>query len=330
MSACYELARNSTALIDLSGEGLFRISGADAGIALNRCFSMDLEIVLPWKGVTGLFLSETADVVAIATIFKGDDEFFVFTESAMATALQQHLVTKFEGVEAEIQDLAGDFAWLCLVGPRAQSAMAQFGSEDILGLPYLSFEDNAVLGAKLFRMGFCGEYEYRILCPLDNRDAMWEKFLQKGSEFGIAVASPEIMNILMLEMRSLQKQHLPAEANPITLGLHWMVDFRKETFPGLDVVHAAKVAPASRALMVRLDQSGMAAAGDRLQIDGQDVGFCSAIQYSPTLGKDIGLAHVMPEFGWVGVPFDVMGYNGSIGAVGVSAPLFVTKTVLAA
>lgn len=330
MSACYELARNNVALIDFSQEGFFRVSGSDSENALNRCFSKDLEIVYPWRGVTGLFLTDDGEVLAIATIFKGDDEFFVFTETATTEPLYQYLSAQFRGDDAKITNLAGKWAWLCLMGPRAQAAMAQFAGEDILGLSYLSFEDNIKLGAKLFRMGFCGEFEYRILCPLNRRDALWQQFLNKGGEFGLSVASSEVLNLLMLEMRSLQKQDLPPNSNPITLGLHWMVDFRKESFTGSEAVQTAKAAPASRAMMVCLERTGVAVSGDRLEIDGQDVGFCSTIQYSPTLGQDIGLAHVNPDLGWVGVPLEVRGASGRVGAIGVSAPLFVTKTIQAA
>jgi aminomethyltransferase len=330
VNQCYEFARSGTALMDLSSEGYFRVTGPDAENMLNRCFSMDLEIVFPWKGVTGLFLTDSAKLIAIATLFKADDDFIVFTEEKTSESLFLHLQSQFAGSTVHIESMAADYAMLCVLGPQAQNAMSMFGGEDILGLPYLSFEDNAKLDARLFRVGFTGEYEYRILCPRDRRDAMWADFIARGNDYGIGVASAEVMSLLMMEMRSLQKSGLPADADPISLGLHWMVNFRKEDFPGLQVLNSAKELPASRTLMLCLDSPKMAQAGDRLQIDGQDVGYCSSIHYSPTLQKDIGLAHVTNEFGWVGVPFNVVSQHGAINAIGVSAPLFVTKTVMSA
>src|SRR5262245_1839329 len=139
MNASYDIARNRTALLDLGGEGRIRIGGPDAQRALNDCFSMDLEIVLPWKGVTGLFLDEHAAVLAIATVFKGDDEFFVFTETASAGRVLQHLNEQLAGARVTIEDLSQSHGLIGVLGPQAQNAMAQFGGEDILGLPYLAF-----------------------------------------------------------------------------------------------------------------------------------------------------------------------------------------------
>lgn len=327
MNACYKIARNQTALIDLGNEGRIRVSGADAEKALNACFSMDLEIILPWKGVTGLFLNDQASVLAIATVFKGDDEFFIFTEAATAKTLLQHLGEKLVSAAVEIEDLSTQYGWLCVLGPNAQNAMSQFAGEDILGLPYLAFEENAKLEAKLFRMGFSGEFEYRILCPLDRCKEMTASMLDAGQEFGLEVVQPDILPLLMLEMRSLGIADIPADADPIQAGLHWMVNFRKESYPGYEAVQKAKSNPRRKALMLLLAESGVAAAGDRIEIEGQDFGFLAHVDYSPTLESDIALAYADPELGWVGVAFETKGKVRGCTATGVSAPLFVTKTV---
>jgi aminomethyltransferase len=303
------------------------VGGADAESALNACFSMDLEIILPWKGVTGLFLNESGGVLAIATVFKGDAEFFVFTEAATAAGLLQHLSEQLAGAEVEIEDLSQNFGWLCLLGPKAQNAMSQFGGEEILGLPYLALEENVKLDAKVFRMGFCGEFEYRVLCPSERCREMMSGFLESGQEFGVETAEPEVMPLLMLEMRSLGIADIPADADPIQAGLHWMVNFRKESYPGRDAVQAAKAEPKSRALVLLLEEKGVARAGARIEIEGKDFGFLAHVDYSPVLERDIALAYANPELGWVGVSFRVTGGGGECGATGVSAPLFITKTV---
>lgn len=327
MKSNYNTARNHAALLDLAGEGRIRISGADAQKALDACFSMELEIILPWKGVTGLFLSDQGAVLAIATVFKGDDEFFVFTEAATAASLLRYLQDHLAGQQVDIEDLSQRFGWICVLGPKAQSAMSQFGGEEVLGLPYLAFEENVKLEAKLFRMGFCGEFEYRVLCPLDRCLAMMSDFVEAGQEFGLEMADPNVLPLLMLEMRSLGIADIPADADPIQAGLHWMVSFGKQAYPGRDVVLAAKSEPRRRALMMLLEEGGVARAGDRLQIEGQDFGFLAHVDYSPVLDRNIALAYADAELGWVGVSFGVVGKEGGCVASGVSAPLFVTKTV---
>lgn len=327
MNASYKIARSQVALIDLGNEGRIRVSGADAEKALNACFSMDLEIILPWKGVTGLFLNEQASVLAVATVFKGDDEFFIFTEVATSEILLRHLGEKLSSAAVEIEDLSTQYGWICALGPKAQNAMSEFAGEDILGLPYLAFEENVKLDAKLFRMGFSGEFEYRILCPLDRCQEMKATMLNGGQEFGLEVVQPEVLSLLMLEMRSLGIADIPSDVDPIQAGLHWMVNFRKEAYFGHQAVLEAKSNPRRRALMLRLAEKGVAAAGDRIEIEGQDFGFLVHVDYSPTLESDIALAYADPAFGRVGVTFETKGKERGCMATGVSAPLFVTKTV---
>lgn len=327
MKASYQLARNHAALLDLEAEGRIRIAGAGAEAALNACFSMDLEIIHPWRGVTGLFLNEEASVLAIATVFRADDEFFVFTEAASAARLLAHLREALAGADARIEDLSDAYGWIGLLGPKAQAAMAELAGEEVLGLPYQSFEENQPLQATLFRMGFCGEFEYRVLVPRARIHELAERLLDGGRPFGVDKAPPDVMCVLMLEMRSLGFADIPPGGDPIQCGLHWMVNFRKPQFVGRDALMAAKEAAPQRALMVRLEPAGSARAGDRLRIEGRDLGQLAHVDYSPVLEQDIALAYVDADLGWVGVTFDAKVAAGSCLATGVSAPLFVTKTI---
>ncbi|MBA3006101.1 MAG: hypothetical protein KJ900_17685 [Proteobacteria bacterium] len=330
MKESYKLARNNVALLNLQTDGRFRVSGPDAEVALNQLISVDLEVLSFWKGVIGLFLTETANIMAIATIFKCEDGFYIFTEADSADDLCQYLAAEIPTRGAVFEDLRNSHEWLSVLGPRAQDVMSKSAGEDILGLPYLSFEENERLGVTLFRMGFCGEFEYRLLIPVDRGEAVATLLLEGGAEFGIGQVSPEIMHVLMLEMRSLTKADLPENSDPIQAGLHWMISFRKESLRGGEVIHKMKLAAARQSLMLRIDQSGCVTKGDRLQIEGQDVGFLSCVVYSPTLETDIGLAFIDQEFAQNGVSFDAKGRNCNTKAMGASAPLFVTKTVQSA
>lgn len=330
MNESYQLARHSAALFDFHADGRFRVSGPHAEAMLNALFSIDLDVILPWKGGIGLFLTDTANVIATATIFKADDAFYIFTESGYADALYRYLSDKLHDDGIVLEDLRATHAWIVVLGPRAQEVMVKCAGEDILGLPYLSFEENKSLAGLLFRMGFCGEFEYRLLVPVQAKSAITTELLAQGAEFGIGCAQPEAIETLMLEMRSCGKQHLPIDADPIEAGLHWMINFRKDGLTAGDTIHANKLSPARRSLMLRLQETGCAHDGDRLMIEGEEVGFLARVCYSPTLGTDIGLAFVEPELGYVGVSFEVSGRDGVTLAIGTSAPLFVTKTVLAA
>lgn len=328
--SAYKAVRERVALINLSSEGRLRLSGVGAEAVLDRLFSQDLGIVARWRGISGLFLHDDASLVAIATVFKGDDECYVFTEANTAPALYEHLRSHLVADDVLLEDLSSDYDWWCLVGPNAQKVAADVAGDDVLGMRYLSFEQNPVLDVPLFRMGYSGEYEYRLLCPKQQSEALTQRLMISGRDSGIALADPAVFPLLMLEMRSLCRKDIPAGMDPLAMGMHWMVSFRKHAYPGAEALRRMKFSLDARALMLILEEPGIAAAGDRLQIEDSELGICAAVQFSPTLGKDIALACVDPAYGWVGVRFSVVGPRGSVQARGVSAPLFVTKTVSAA
>ncbi|MBC7982684.1 MAG: aminomethyl transferase family protein [Candidatus Obscuribacterales bacterium] len=330
MKNAYAMARERVAFFDLQAEGRFKISGANALSALNPLFSMDLAGLRQWKGAMGLFLTEAAEIIAIATVFKGDEEFFVFTEASSIERLRAHLAREMAAGGATFEDLGDSHAWLATVGPRAQETMVKIAGEELIGLPYLSWEDNAPLGAKIFRMGNTGEFEYRLLVPAQQRETTTEAALTAGAEFGIGQADPDVLATLMLEMRSLAATDLPTGTSPIDAGLQWMIGFRKSDLRAGDVLHTAKHSPRSRAIMVCLQSDDSVDRGDRLEIAGEDVGFLASAAFSPTLAKYIGVAYVKPELGWVGVPFDIKSKSGNAPARAVSAPLFLTKTAQSA
>jgi len=154
--------------------------------------------------------------------------------------------------------------------------------------------------------------------------------LAAGAEFEIGKGDPDVLATLMLEMRSLAASDLPAGTSPIDAGLQWMIGFRKSGLRAGEILHSHKRSPSCRAVMVRLQSDDAVDSGDRLHIDGEDVGFLASTAFSPTLEKYIGLAYVKSELAWVGVPFEVKGKSGSAQARAVSAPLFLTKTARSA
>lgn len=328
MADSYEIVRNAAGLCDLGAEGRMKIVGTDAIDGVNALFSMDLETALPGGGLSGMFLDESAKIIAFATIFIDDEDLFLITEPSTADVLMTYLSDKLANRDAKIQDLSSTHDWISILGPKAQEIMIEVGGDDILGLPYLSFEHNQDLDLKVFRMGGCGEFEYRLLCPKDRTETIISELLRRGESFGLALIEASVMPLLELEMRTLRLADIPEGVTPIDCGLHWMIDFRKETFPGSDVIHAAKEKPAHRMVMLSFPKGSHAEAGGRITIEGQDMGYLVRVIHSPALDQTVGLALADPDFGWIGVSFETND-DGSLGTA-TSAPLFITKTVMEA
>ncbi|MBQ0957954.1 aminomethyltransferase family protein [Ideonella sp. 4Y11] len=327
MKSSYDLCRESAALIDLDTEGRFLVTGATAQAALDELVSVDLSRLRPWRGISALFLAEDASIVAIATVFRVDGGFQVFTEAAAAERLHDHLAQALAARGATLVDQRRSHAWIATLGPVAQDVMISAASDDIVGLPYLSAEANALLRGTIFRMGSTGEFEYRVLVPAEHAEAAWSALEAAGRPFGIARVGAEVLDALQLEMRSLVARDIPAGYSPIEAGLHWMVHFGKAHLAAAEALTVARQAPRARCVSVMFDEGSPApAANSRLYIGERDVGVLASVQFSHTLGRSVGVAYIEPEFGWVGVSFVARTADGQAVARAVSAPMFVTRT----
>jgi len=324
MSNTYARARNSVVLLDLSDEGRMRVAGPDCEDALNAIFSVDLRRINPYAGAVGMFLREDASLVAIASVFKGDDEFFIFTEESTRQSLLGHLHDRLSQRGIVIEDLHPSHGILSVLGPQARDITARIVGDDILGIPYLGFDEHGQPGAKVFRLGFTGDFEYRFLLPRDDLPGLTATF--QNVDDGIPLGDRSVLATLMLEVRSLLFEDVPSRG-VLDAGLHWMVHFRKPGLLAGEILNTRKLKLDQRGLMIALADPGKAASGDALTIEGERVGFVVRVIHSGLLEQDFALAYVDAHFGWVGVPFEVSGSHGSTTAKGVSAPLFATKTI---
>lgn len=325
MSMTYELVRDRAALLDFSAEGRFFVKGDGSIDAVNAVIAADLEATPELKALNTVILADTGAIEAIVWVLKDEYGIWVICDADRCETVEEHLAASIKEHAAELENRTGNTFCLGIVGPRAQAIAMEAAGEDIIGISYLGFEPNEQTGSLLCRLGYSGEYEYRFIAPVPHAAEVRQMLLDAGQAEGLEEGDVGDLALPMLEMRSLsQRDHIPDETTPIQAGLHWMVDFRKEAFRGHDVVHAQKSNPGRKALMLVLDTDNPPDGESPVHIEQQEVGRCAYAAFSPTLGKTIALAYIDADLAWVGIVFDVAGFD----ALAVSAPLFITKTVL--
>lgn len=325
MLETYTAARNAVALFDNAADARICVSGPDWR-KLNEFVSIDLAALHPFHGLVGLVIRPDASLVAVASIFKGDGEFLLIGEAERAETLLAHLTGCLAGHNVKIEDLRGSHGYLSIVGPLAQDVTVEAAGEDILGLSFLSFEDNQRLGCKLIRAGFTGEYEYRFLVPNAGADELRRRLEAAGQAAGMIAGDPAALPLMLLEVRSLLHRDITAGANVLEAGLHWMINFRKQNLLGGTVLEQLKSSIQRRSVMIELADAGAARDGDPLSIEGEKVGVITRVEHSPARNADISLAYVDADLGWVGVSYDVIAGERKTIARAVAAPMVITKS----
>jgi len=325
MLETYTAARTAVALFDNAADARIRVSGPDWR-KLNDFVSVDLDALHPFHGLVGLVIQPDATLIAVASIFKGDGEFLLVGEAERAEALLTHLTGCLADYNVTIEDLRGSHGYLSVIGPLAQDVTVEAAGEDILGLSFLSFENNQRLGCKLFRAGFTGEYEYRFLVSNAGVDDLRRRLEAAGQAVGMIAGDPAALPLMFLEVRSLIHRDITAGANVLEAGLHWMVNFRKKNLIGGPVLEQLKSSIQRRSVMIELADAGAARDGDPLSIEGEKVGIIARVEHSPTRNADISLAYVDADLGWVGVSYDVVAGERRTIARAVAAPMVITRS----
>ncbi|KOR31058.1 hypothetical protein TI04_02820 [Achromatium sp. WMS2] len=326
MNNTYQLVRQSAALFDFSADGRFFLQGAGAEEAVNAIIAADLETTRELKALNTLLLAEDGSITAILWVLKSEDGIWVLCDAKQRSIVGSALNAAALNHNVECQDRTESTTCLVIIGPAAQEIAMTAAGEDIIGIPYLGLEPNTQTNSLLCRLGYTGEFEYRFITERARASELENQLLTAGSSQGLERGDLSVLPLLMLEMRSLdQNTHIPSGISPIEAGLHWMVSFKKDAFPGREAIMTRKISPVEKALILILDGDVAPTTDVPVLIENNAVGRCVYLAQSPTLGKTIALAYVQADLAWVGVIFEVTGQD----ARAVSAPLFITKTVTA-
>ena len=333
----YVAVRTGVALVDHAAAGKLRVTGPGAGALLDRVVAGNVEDLAMGGLLHSLALREDGSILALLWLARDEEGYLVLTgahqRAELAGALVRERLHREGGYDAEVRDVSADFALLALVGPRAQDLLVDLFDEDLLRLGYGEITGRERDGERLEvgRFGETGEFDYRLLVPAEAAAALRAEVAAAGAVYGLRVCAPAVLPGLMAEMKSIhQDAHLMPGCTPPEADLQWMVQAGKEDFVGREAVLAAMAAVRRRAVVLELDEGGIALpTGTDVRHQGEPAGFVRASSFSHVLGKRIALAYLDAETAWPGLAFTLHPGGGrEVAAVSRSAPLFLTRTVV--
>jgi aminomethyltransferase len=334
----YQAVRERIGLFDMSCITKIKVTGDSALEFLEEVCTGNISSLSESKMLNTLLCREDGTIIAIIWLLKEDDNFIIHTDAEKRQEIWQWLNQQAKNFPAEtvkLQDLSESLACISVIGPQAIEIPKILISEDIIGLPYAGFEPGNIedIDCLVCRYGYTGEYEYRFIFEPKYTEKIWHKIREVGKEYNISLCGLNILDILMMEMKSInQNKDLTSTTTPLQAGLHWMIYFRKENFIGKEAIFKEKQTGIPLKLMViTLESGGTIKENSQVFLENQQIGFIIHYGYSPTLKKDIGLAYLDNKYAWVGLEFEAECSDGSRRKINtVSAPLFITKTVIAA
>ena len=233
-------------------------------------------------------------------------------------------------LDVDVVNATSAFAAVNIAGPRSREVLQLVVDNLDLspeGFPYLACRQGRVAGipARLLRVGFIGELGYEIHVPTSSGEALWDALMTAGESFGIRPFGVETQRLLRLEKgHIIVGQDTDGMSHPRELSLSWAVSDNKPFYVGKrSVAYLASSQPRRQLVGFTLPAQSPRPLEGHLVLDGGQIsGNVTSCEYSPTVGRVIGLAYVSPDQTGEGQPFDIRVEGGTVVRAEVAATPF--------
>jgi tRNA-modifying protein YgfZ len=286
LDAQYRQLREACGLLDRSSRGKLAISGGEAAEYLQGQLTNDIEALTPGQGCYAALLDRKGHMQADMRVLRIDaDEVWIDVEGEALPATLRHLEMYRIGREVEVGDITAERAILSLVGPASEEVAGAAG-----GGAVHSHRPVAVEGVEARAVETAEGLD--LICRAPDVVALREALLRRGA----AEVSEEAAEILRVEAgRPRYGAEMTAETMPAEAGIvEQAVSFTKGCYIGQEPVARLHYRGRPNRRLRGLRLRGGAHPGDRLRLDGKDVGAVGTSCVSPALGP-IALAIVRRE-----------------------------------
>ncbi len=281
--------RESASVFDICHMGEFLFSGPGAKEALMGAVSHSLETLAEGRCRYGFILNEAGGVLDDCIVYNmGSDRYMIVVNAACAEQDYKVLVERLPGLKAE--DVSAATAKIDLQGPASVDALEALLGESFRDLPYFAHRPALWKGARMLvsRTGYTGELGYELYIGAESAVALWEALLSDARVRPAGLGARDTLRMeagLCLYGHELDTEHTPVEA-----GLGVMMKSRADYVgkSGLETV---------RERLLALECEGRRAPrhGDKVLLDGEEVGRVTSGSFAPSLGKSIAFAWVKAD-----------------------------------
>jgi aminomethyltransferase len=255
----------------------------------------------------------------------GDEDYFICVNASNQEKDFEYLES-MNRAGARVEFASERYAQIAVQGPKALDTVQKLTALPLSGIRYYWFRDGEVSGipARVARTGYTGEDGFELYVAPEKAEAIWNKLLDAGSDFGILPCGLGARNTLRLEAKmALYGHEIDASITPLEADLEWIVKFDKGSFTGKAVLEKQRDEGVKRKVVgFEMTGRGIGRDGYEVWIDGVPAGWVTSGGPSPTLGKNIGLAMLPVEVAAPGRTIQIMIRNQAVDAVIVPTPFY--------
>jgi aminomethyltransferase len=316
--------RTHAGMFDVSHMGEVEVEGPGALAYLQRILSNDVASIEVGGAQYACLCDEEGGVLDDLFAYRlGGDRYLIVTNSANHDSDLAWLGRWSHDFDVAVRDVADRYAMLAVQGPHARRIVA--AALD-LALPPRMAVATARIGnrpALVCGTGYTGEEGVELLIDPESAAAIWTELLDAG----VVPCGLAARDTLRLEACfHLHGNDLSADRNPIEAGLGWCC--KEETgFIGAEAVARARAeGTAERFAPFQIEGAGIPRPGNRVVLEGEQVGEVTSGTFSPSLEVGIGMAYLRSDLAEPGTPVEIDVRSKLRSARIASKPLYVSPS----
>jgi aminomethyltransferase len=302
--------RNGVGLFDVSHMGDIQLRGPSSLAAVQRISMNDASKLAVGQAHYSALLYPEGTFVDDVIVHKLSENDYLLVINAGTREKDVQWVRSQVGAMpgVHVSDYSDYYTQLAIQGPRAAETLAKLTPVDLSPIKNYWFTWGTVCGLAntlIARTGYTGEDGFEIYVPSDEPTSVrvWNEILEAGREFGIMPCGLGARNTLRLESAmALYGHEISAELNVFEAGLDRYCKLEKGAFVGSDALAKVKAEGGPKRKLVGLEVIERGIARDGYEIfnaDGKKIGYVTSGSPAPFLKKNIAMAYVPPDYGFI-------------------------------
>jgi aminomethyltransferase len=284
--------RTNAGLFDVSHMGRFEIKGPGSFICLQKLITNNIEKLTDYQALYSPMCYEDGGIVDDIIAYRLDHDHFMVVVNASNRSKDFDWITKHSN-SAKVEDISDRTGLLAMQGPRACAALQKLVEPDLQSVKPFQVVDTCIDGIEcmLSRTGYTGEDGFEIFFD-SSRIELWNKLMQHAETFGIKPTGLGARDTLRIEAGlMLYGNDMDENTTPLEVPLKWTISFdKKEEFIGEKALSDSH--PLRKLVGFEVMEKRVARQGNKVLVNGLEVGYVTSGSFSPTLRKFIGFCFV--------------------------------------
>jgi aminomethyltransferase len=295
----HEQTRKSGSIFDVSHMGRLQFSGKDATTFLNWVLTRNVAEQKPGQSRYSLVCNAAGGVMDDIIVSRDVKHWTMVCNASNREKLVKYFgdVRRQRNMDFDMPDQTESTAMVAIQGPKVIDRVADLLPVDLRALKRYQFETGSLMLTKftVFRSGYTGEDGVEVVIPAKVA-GMAMKMLAGSMNKPDATIKPAGLgarDTLRLEAAMpLYGHELTEELDPLSAGLSWAVDLKKDFVGAEPLRKIAEQGPRQKLIGLELEGRRIARQGAAVVKDGNTIGQVTSGTFSPTLQKSIAMAYV--------------------------------------